>query len=478
MNSTTTLTRPTTLNDVHARLNPTRVNRLERPTSVRDIQRLIRKARTNGQTLSISGGRHAMGGQQFGTDALHIDMRSMNRILDLDRERGEIEVETGIEWPALMLGAQKLQQGSDRKWGIRQKQTGADRLSIGGAIASNIHGRGLEMKPFIDDLVSFKLLDADGGLKTCSRTENPDLFRLVVGGYGLFGIVVSARLRLAPRVKVRRIVKPIALDDLMAGFEASIAAGATYGDFQFSIDPNSDEFLRHGIFSCYHPVETNEPVVKEVRRLTKVDWQRLIYLAHTDKAQAFEAYRSFYLSTSGQLYWSDTHQLSLYLDDYHEELDRKLGATCPGSEMITELYVPRDKLTDFMEDVRSDFLRHNIDLIYGTIRLIQKDDESILAWAKQDYACVIFNLHTDHCPSGIEISRQAFQRLIDIALVHNGSYFLTYHRYARKDQVLQAYPQFPAFLETKLQHDPEERFQSNWYRHYRKMFQAAQRSSS
>jgi hypothetical protein len=36
--------------------------------------------------------------------------------------------------------------------------------------------------------------------------------------------------------------------------------------------------------------------------------------------------------------------------------------------------------------------------------------------------------------------------------------------------VTAAYPQFVDFLRLKLKHDPEERFQSDWYRHYRAMF--------
>jgi hypothetical protein len=36
--------------------------------------------------------------------------------------------------------------------------------------------------------------------------------------------------------------------------------------------------------------------------------------------------------------------------------------------------------------------------------------------------------------------------------------------------VLACYPQFPEFLRRKRQHDPEELFQSDWYRHYRQMF--------
>lgn len=50
------------------------------------------------------------------------------------------------------------------------------------------------------------------------------------------------------------------------------------------------------------------------------------------------------------------------------------------------------------------------------------------------------------------------------------SYYLTYHKFATRDQILACYPQFPEFLRLKRRYDPEERFQSDWYRHYRRMF--------
>ena len=138
--------------------------------------------------------------------------------------------------------------------------------------------------------------------------------------------------------------------------------------------------------------------------------------------------------------------------------------------MITEVYVPRKHLNDFIEQVRVDAQERGMDIIYGTMRLIEQDDETFLAWAKQSYACVIFNLRVEHDPQGIEKAQGDFQRLIDRALAFDGSYFLTYHRWARKDQVLKAYPQFVEFLKLKLKHDPQEVFQSEWYRHYRAMF--------
>ena len=64
--------------------------------------------------------------------------------------------------------------------------------------------------------------------------------------------------------------------------------------------------------------------------------------------------------------------------------------------MITELYVPRDRLADFMAAVGDDFRAHGVDVIYGTIRLIERDDESVPGVGARPYACVIFNRHTDH----------------------------------------------------------------------------------
>jgi FAD/FMN-containing dehydrogenase len=141
--------------------------------------------------------------------------------------------------------------------------------------------------------------------------------------------------------------------------------------------------------------------------------------------------------------------------------------------MITEINVPRESLSSFLEEVREDFRKNTVELIYGTIRLIEKDEESFLPWARQSYACTIFNLHTEHTREAQHRSAEAFRRLIDMAIRRNGTYYLTYHRYARREQVLACYPNFPEFLRLKRKYDPGERFQSDWYRHYKTMFDDA-----
>ena len=440
-----------------------------RPTGIDELTRLVR---STGSTLCMAGGRHAMGGQQFAEGASLIDMNGMNHVLAFDRERGIIDVEAGIQWPELFTYLVEAQRGEPgRSWGIRQKQTGADRLTIGGALAANAHGRGLKMKPFVGDVESFTLVTPSGERIECSRSTNRELFSLVIGGYGLFGVVASVRLRLSPRQKLERVVEVRGIEDVVNAFDQRTRSGFLYGDFQFSINAKSDNFLRRGVFSCYRPVPDGTPMPPQ-RELQVEDWRKLLLLAHADKERVYEEYVGYYLSTTGQIYWSDEHQLSVYIDDYHQQLDPVLRARNRATEIITEIYVPRQRLADFMLEAREDFRRHGVNVIYGTVRMIERDDETFLPWAKQDYACIIFNLHTEHTTAGKQHSADAFRRLIDMAIARNGSYFLTYHRYARRDQVEACYPQMSDFLRRKRELDPSERLQSEWYRHYKKMFAA------
>jgi len=411
-----------------------------------------------------------MGGQQFGADTILLDMRTMGEVGRLDMEKGTIEVQSGAFWPELMTEYLRRQEGRSQQWGIAQKQTGADKLSIGGTLAANAHGRGLRLKPFISDIESFSMVNADGDVVDCSREKNPELFKLAIGGYGLFGIVTSVTLRLVPRQKMKRVVEIRSTDGLMRAFDGRIHSGFLYGDFQFAVDPASEDFLHKGVFSCYVPVDPATPIADHQKELSDESWKTLLYLAHEDKSEAFRRYSGYYVSTDGQLYWTDTHQLSYYPENYHRLIDQKLHVKHTGSEMITEIDVPREDLESFLEEVRGDFRKNNVELIYGTIRLIEKDDESFLPWAKRPYACTIFNLHIEHTTDGLRRSADAFRRLIDMAAKRNGSYYLTYHRYARRDQVLACYPNFPEFLRLKKKYDPAERIQSDWYRHYRTMF--------
>jgi len=458
---------------VHSQQSSARVLAIAQPDTLDGVRQAFAQARAEQKSICIAGGRHSMGGQPFAADGVLIDTRKMNRIMDFDAERGLIELEPGVMWPQLLESLTVAQQGAARHWTFAQKQTGADRMTIGGSLSANMHGMAFGAAPFVSDIESFQLLDAKEKLVRCSREENRELFRLAVGGFGLFGFIPSARLRLVPRQRLERVVEVRDTTGLMSGFAQRIAEGFVAGEFQMAIDDRTDDYLKRGVFVCYRPLPATSDAVPNAaarREMSERDWVELLYLAHTDKTAAFKRLADFSLSTSGQVYWSDEAQMQVYQENYHRELDKRYSAPNKASEGMTELFCDRESLEAFLGAVREYTRRERVEVIQASVRLVEQDQESYLPYARKPYACLTLHIHLEHTTRGSIRAGDAFRRLIDIALRHGGSYHLAYNRHALRTQVDACYPQFQQFLRLKKKYDPEELFQSDWYRGYRRTY--------
>jgi FAD/FMN-containing dehydrogenase len=458
------------VNDVHTGLNPTWVSNVLRPGSVEEIQALIKDCRKHGRSIAVSGSRHATGGQQFAAHSALLDMRGMNRVTGLDNKTGLVRVESGIEWPSLVQGYLAA-QGNDVSWGIRQKQGGADHMTLAGALSANAHGHCLGSPPMIADVEWIEIVTADGKLQKCSRKQNAELFSLAVGGYGLFGMITSVGLRLVPREKVRRRVEARTLAELVELIEKRTASGASFGYFQYNIDPTSLEFMRTGVLTVYEPVAPETALGKESAELGEDALTLLLELAHRNPQRAYTQYAKYELALDGKVEWSDLHQLSTYPLGYHKSIEKRLGAAFEGADLILEVYVPRHQLIAYLEEARHLLLTSEVPLIYGTIRFIEQDRDSFLAWAKKRYACVIFTLHSASEARALHKTGEFCRQLILGGTKRGGSFYLTYNHFALRDEIDSAYPQFREFLLLKKKYDPTELFQSDWYRHYRAVYQ-------
>jgi FAD/FMN-containing dehydrogenase len=311
------------------------------------------------------------------------------------------------------------------------------------------------------------MVAADGSAKKCSRKENAALFALAAGGYGLFGIITAVGLRLVPRSKVRKHVEARTTAELIALIEGRTAAGAPYGYFQYSIDETSADFLRTGILTTYENVSPETQLGTESTDIDTKLQTALLEIAHRDRGSAYRRYAKLELSRDGDVEWSDLHQLSSYPSGYHQEIEKRLGADFVGADLILEVYVPRSELISLLEEARRILLASGIPLIYGTIRFIEQDKDSFLAWAKKRYACVIFSPHSSGETQALRKTGEVCRQLIRAANKRGGSFYLTYNRFATRDELASAYPQFQEFLNLKKQYDPRETFQSDWYRYYK-----------
>ena len=294
------------------------------------------------------------------------------------------------------------------------------------------------MKPLISNVESFTLITADGKSIHCSREENGELFRLAIGGYGLFGLIDSVTLRLVPRQKLKRVVEIIGANDLPKRFEERITQNPFTAISNFQSMKNRRSFCNAACFPATNRSATTNRLSPKRDYAMRTGWT--CYGSHTPIEKRLSSATAITICRQTDRLTGRTRTSSAHICRIMPRRSAKQIGGDESSLIITEIYVPRPDLPDFLAQA-ADWLRSNrTTVIYGTVRLIEKDDESFLAWAKQSYACIIFNLLTLHTPSGIEASARSFRGLIDLAIARGGSYYLTYHKFAKPEQSWRAIP--------------------------------------
>lgn len=132
-------------------------------------------------------------GRCYGDASLQNDIistKKWNKFIEFDREIGYIEVESGV------LLSDILEVSVPAGFFITVTP-GTKFITVGGAIASDVHGKNHHIDGcFSEHLIYFDLMIASGEVVRCSRNENQDLFWATIGGMGLTGVILSARFLL------------------------------------------------------------------------------------------------------------------------------------------------------------------------------------------------------------------------------------------------------------------------------------------
>ena len=144
--------------------------------------------------------------------------KRLNKLISFDRLNGIIECESGVLLSEILEVI--VQQGY-----FLYVTPGTKFISVGGAIASDVHGKNHHAEGcFSEYVISFSLLNENGEVLICSRTENTDKFWATIGGMGLTGIILSAKFKLKniETVYIRQeSIKAENLDEIFKLFDES-----------------------------------------------------------------------------------------------------------------------------------------------------------------------------------------------------------------------------------------------------------------
>lgn len=417
------------------------------------IRGALAEARERGLPLSISGARHSMGGQTIAAQGLVLDMLE-HKEMRLDVAARVLHVQAGATWHDV------LQRIDAAGLSVAVMQSNSV-FSVGGSVSVNCHGWQPDHAPLASCVNALRLVTAEGELLRCSRDENVELFGLVLGGYGLFGVILDVELALVANETYRaeRFVVPVA--DYWATFEREVlarsaATGLAFG--RVNIAPGG--FLEEAILTAFRrePALAPTPLGTQGERTLKRLVFRSTIGSDYGKSLRWNAERAL-----GGLLFSGPITRNQLLDDDLFVLENRDPA---GTEILQEYFVPPAALAEFVAQLGAAVRAHGADLLNVTLRDLRADEDSFLRYADGRMLALVLLFHQERSAAADERMLPLTRALIDAALSLGGCYYLPYRLHATPQQLAAAYPMAARFFELKRHYDPRELFQNRFYQSY------------
>jgi FAD/FMN-containing dehydrogenase len=420
------------------------------------LAQLLQYASTNHLKISIAGARHSMGGHTIYPGGIVIDMLPFNRMA-LDEAQNILHVQAGAIWRDVI----KFLNAHGRSVAVMQSN---DDFSIGGSLSVNCHGWQFGRPPIDCTVESFRLMLASGKIVKCSRTENPQLFSLVLGGYGLLGIILDADLQVVPneQYKIERIPVPTAdyVKVLRQKTSGATDVAMVYGRLRVT----SKNFLQDAILNVFHRVPSTNFLVSPLGEPEDRELQRLIFRGGVNseygKELRWDAEKYFSSVLAGGTF--DRNAILYEPSDWFT--DHSTNTT----DILVECFVPPDQFAPFVDDLRKIIPAGQVDLLNITIRDVNEDHDAFLRYAGKNMISLVMLFSQQRNTAGEENMAALTQAMVAAALQRGGSYYLPYRLHATPEQFAAAYPQAKQFFALKRQYDPDELFQNEFYLKYGK----------
>jgi FAD/FMN-containing dehydrogenase len=342
-------------------------------------------------------------------------------------------------------------------------QQASNIFTLGGSMSVNAHGRDPRYGPIIQSIRGFRLMKADGSVVQVSRTENPELFSLAIGGYGLFGVILDVDLELTDDDVYQKEHVAMNYKEYPAYFAKNVKGHSAVGlEYAWPSIRKSD-FLRH--LAVYRFVRTNRgtPGIHKLQQEREVSRNRAVFVLsrHSDEGKSV---RWFLQETMADLLSTRT----ISRNNAMRPPIKFLAYDSPAdTDILQEYFVPTNKFVEFMDAMRRIFLLRQVDLLSLTVRYVPKDSESFLAYSRQESFAFVLYFNVPLSENGRQSAQIWTRELVDAAIGSGGTYYLPYQLYPSQEQIRSAYPALDRFFAKKRDYDPHEIFGNCFYDHYR-----------
>lgn len=384
-------------------------------------------------------------GKSYGDSALSgriLWMEPLNRILSFDATQGEVVCEAGVSLAKLIDVF--LPRGF-----FLAVTPGTKLITVGGAIASDVHGKNHHRAGCFSSCVNwFDLMLADGRIVRCSREENGDLFRATCGGMGLTGVILKAGIRLQRVVSAwidQRIVYCRDLDAVLAAFD-------TYSHVTYSVAwidcLKTGKALGRAVLMVGEHADSGGLVPPQPRRLS-VPFTFPEGVLNPMSIRLFNAgYAWMHRRNEGES--RVPIDAFFYPLDGIEQWNRMYG---PRGFLQYQFVLPRSEGADGLYAILSAIAAEGMGSFLAVLKLFGPANDHFLSFPMEGYTLAL--------DFGIRPGLFAFLDRLDRLVVRfGGRIYLTKDVRMSPGVFRSGYPGLDRFLEIKAAVDPQNRFRS------------------
>lgn len=476
--STTTATTPAKLpwvqqggfiNDASC-LNRTPIHGIVQVRTEADMRNALQFARENGRKVALAGVRHSMGGQAFYNDAVVLDMRAFNAIA-LNEAEQTITVQSGATW-------HDIQNRLHPKYAVKAMQS-TDIFTVGGSIAVNAHGMDHQVGAIGRTIRAMRLMLTDGSIRTLSSNENPELFRLVIGGYGLFGIILEATLEITENVIYepgRRVIHYEAFPRIFAN---ELAPNYNLGLMYSHLSTAPQSLLSEMLIYTYERRDIPDAVIEPLGEVSATKLRRFVLnfskqgnipmrIKWFAEKQVEPLMESCSVSRANAQAEGEACLVSRN-QPMHDSVTYLQNNLKGETDILHEYFIPRENFVPFVDGLRDIVTTYGVNLLNASVRVVHRE-ENFLTYAPTEAFSIVLYINQRMDEADNAKMRMVTGALIDLTLSLNGRFFLPYQLHYTPEQLEESYPEIRAFFAAKRQVDPDLLLTNTWYEKYAPSF--------
>jgi FAD/FMN-containing dehydrogenase len=406
------------------------------------LRRELKDASIAGRPVAMGVARHSMGGQSLARNGTVFTFETP--VCEPDRDARIYRAHAGTRWRDVIATLDPL------AFSPKVMQSNND-FGVASTFSVNAHGWPVPYGPFGSTVRALRLMLASGEIVTCSRSENTELFRHVMGGYGLFGMILDLDVEMVPNALLTPTFEALSGTAFGARFP-SVCSDPSVMMAYGRLDVSLNRFLEGALLISFRPLPApagNLPPAKNGEGIVSF-LAREIYRAQigSDWAKRFRWRMESGLGPRLDLSGVTRNSLLNYGSVTLAERNPR------RTDILHEYFVPPASLSAFLASCRELIPRSKQELLNVTLRFIASDPESILSYAPRPRISAVMSFSQARTAEADASMQQLTRDLVERVLAVDGSFYLPYRLHARSDQIARAYPAVGDFVACKRRYDP------------------------